>query len=114
MSITLKQIKEMQAEFDNTLNSSFSFNENINEDNINILEHLIVCLVGEVGEFANILKKIRRGDFLFDDKEQDLNEELTDIFIYLIKISNLLNTDLDTNFLEKLNKNKIRFKKFEK
>jgi NTP pyrophosphatase (non-canonical NTP hydrolase) len=38
---------------------------------------------GEVGEAANIIKKIRRGDFSLAEKREDLAMELADIFIYL-------------------------------
>ncbi|KKI86516.1 hypothetical protein WZ76_09950 [Shouchella clausii] len=89
------------------------FYENVDDNNIEVLEHLIVCLVGEVGEFSNIVKKIGRGDFSLTDKMGELSDELADIFIYLIKISNQCDIDLEKSFIEKLNKNKKRFSGYE-
>lgn len=109
MPLTLEQIKKLQAKFDNTLDPSFSFHGDFKKEDIPVLEHLIVCLVGEMGEFSNLVKKIRRGDFSFTDKQSELNEELIDIFIYLIKISNHLQVDLEKLYLQKLEKNKKRF-----
>jgi NTP pyrophosphatase (non-canonical NTP hydrolase) len=114
MPMTLQRISQIQAEFDSSHEERFSFYGNISADNIDVLEHLIVCLVGEVGEFANLTKKIRRGDLQFQENKEGLDEELADVFIYLIKISNHLRTDLEGTFLRKLEKNRKRFASFEK
>ncbi|MEH2402837.1 MazG nucleotide pyrophosphohydrolase domain-containing protein [Nostoc sp.] len=112
MRITLHEIKRLQEEFDKSHQGKIPFYEKISENNIDVLEHLIVCLVGEIGEFSNIVKKIRRGDFQLEDKKNVLDEELIDIFIYLIKISNQMDVDLEDGFLNKLEKNKNRFEKY--
>ena len=39
--------------------------------------------VGELGELANILKKVRRGDFNENDVKKDIEDEFADILIYL-------------------------------
>ena len=39
-------------------------------------------LAGEVGEFANIWKKVRRGDFTLDEKREELGKELADVITY--------------------------------
>ena len=113
MRLTLQQIKELQEQFDKGHEGNIPFYEDINEDNLEVLEHLIVCLVGEMGEFANILKKCKRGDFSLPDKKEELDEELTDMFIYLIKISNQLKVDLEKHFLEKMEQNRLKFQKYE-
>src|SRR5690349_2856662 len=41
------------------------------------------ALTGEVGEAANIIKKIHRGDVTLDDARQQLADELADIQTYL-------------------------------
>lgn len=41
------------------------------------------AVAGEVGEAANIIKKIRRGDFTLDEVRHELAEELADILTYL-------------------------------
>ena len=110
MSLSLEKIKSLQKGFDRHHSvGEKGFYVDINESNIHELEHLIVCLLGELGEFANILKKVTRGDFSLEDVKSDLDEELVDAFIYLIKISNQFNVDLEEGYLNKLEKNKKRF-----
>ncbi len=41
-----------------------------------------------------------------------MEEEVADIFIYLLKICNRMDIDLEENFLKKLKKNKKRFKDY--
>lgn len=113
MSLTLKQIISMQEEFDRSHIANRPFFEMIDGHNIESLEHLIVCLVGEIGEFSNIVKKISRGDFTFKDKKPSLDEELTDVFIYLIKIANQCNIDLEESYKKKLEINKGRFRRYD-
>ena len=110
MGLSLKKIKSLQEGFDRHHSvGEKGFYVDINESNIHELEHLMVCLLGELGEFANILKKVTRGDFSLEDVKGDLDEELVDAFIYLIKISNQFNVDLEEGYLNKLEKNKKRF-----
>ncbi len=112
MPITLQEIKQLQEEFDKSHQGKIPFYEKISENNLEVLEHLIVCLVGEIGEFSNIVKKVRRGDFQLQQKKNELDEELIDMFIYLIKISNQMDVDLEGCFLKKLEKNKSRFENY--
>ncbi|EGR4187578.1 dUTP diphosphatase [Vibrio cholerae] len=110
MSLTLKEICRKQKNFDKQISiNGKSFYTQINEENIQELEHLIVCLVGELGEFSNLTKKIVRGDKFLNEEKSNLDEELVDTFIYLIKIANQFDVDLEKGFLEKLAKNKNRF-----
>ena len=110
MSLSLEKIKSLQKGFDRHHSiGEKGFYVDINESNIHELEHLIVCLLGELGEFANILKKVSRGDFSLEEVKDDLDEELVDTFIYLIKISNQFNVNLEKGYLAKLEKNKKRF-----
>ncbi|MSN26315.1 MAG: nucleotide pyrophosphohydrolase [Geobacter sp.] len=110
MSLTIDDIKKMQSEFDYTLRPEFSFRSTTGEIRLEELEHLLVCLFGEIGELANIVKKIRRGDFPYSEKSDEVSEEVIDALIYIIKISNYLNIDLEDGFLRKLAINKERFK----
>jgi len=79
------------------------------------LEYLTNALAGEVGEAANLVKKVvrsvvyGRGDLRLDDVRQELAEEITDIFTYLLTIAGLLGLDLEKTYLQKLEKNKKRF-----
>jgi NTP pyrophosphatase (non-canonical NTP hydrolase) len=76
----------------------------------------LVGLLGEVGEFANIVKKINRKmekheAYKLDTKqaENNLKEELADSLIYIIRIANILEIDLTTETLAKIEKNKIKY-----
>ena len=110
MNLKLTDLKEMQEEFDLSHDvSGKSFYTKINEKNLHELEHLAVCLTGELGEFCNILKKVSRGDMLLAEVKEELDLELVDVFIYLLKISNQFDVDLEKGFLKKLAINKARF-----
>lgn len=113
MSRTLKEIMDFQAEFDKTHIGAVPFFEELSEDNVEVLEHLIVCLIGEVGELANIAKKIRRGDFLLEQQRSNISEEVADVFIYLMKIAGQTGTDLEVEYFKKMRVNKERFRAFE-
>ena len=77
------------------------------------LPFLTLCMMGEAGEFANKLKKsLRNGHhtYLNDNKlREELCEELTDAFIYLACIAELLQMDLEWWYNFKRNKNAERF-----
>jgi len=62
------------------------------------------ALVGEVGELANFLKKVDRGDFLIESISEDIANELADIQTYLDLLANHLNVDLGEATASKFNK----------
>ncbi|WP_285425268.1 MazG nucleotide pyrophosphohydrolase domain-containing protein [Pseudomonas sp. efr-133-TYG-103a] len=110
MRKTLDELKAAQKNFDQTHKiGSKSFYVDIGDSNIQELEHLAVCLSGEFGEFCNIVKKISRGDLTLQTAKAELSEELADTFIYLLKISNQLNIDIEAETVKKIEKNKLRF-----
>lgn len=76
------------------------------------IPYMTLCMTGEVGEFANKVKKIiRRGELLTSDSlhREDLCEELTDVFIYLMNIAELLGMDMEWWYAHKREKNAQRF-----
>ena len=114
MGLTLKEIKNIQMKFDKCHKANIAFFEKIqSKEDIPKLEHLVVCMLGELGEFSNIVKKIHRGDLNFFEQKNNLEEELTDVFVYLIKICNQMNIDLEKTYLKKMKKNKKKFVRFE-
>jgi len=108
----LSQLIEIQSAFDKSHAGLEPFFVPISSSNPRDLEHLIVCMCGELGEFANVTKKIVRGDLTFEAAGPMLREELTDIFIYLLKVAGQTGIDLEKSYLEKLEKNKVRFAKW--
>jgi NTP pyrophosphatase (non-canonical NTP hydrolase) len=64
-----------------------------------------------VGELANILKKIDRGDFKIEDAaiRRMMAMELTDVFIYVLNIASVLGIDLEETYKMKRTENERRF-----
>jgi NTP pyrophosphatase (non-canonical NTP hydrolase) len=81
--------------------------------------HHTVSLAGELGEVANIVKKIDRGDFTIEQAMDEefmkskgyttLHNEVADVFIYLLNIVGLLDFDLMAEFLKKRDFNIARW-----
>ena len=83
-------MKEIQKEiWQNKLNKGFNTTD-VNKE--------FCLLYGEVAEAYDAYRK----------KKDDLNEELADISIYLMGLSEMLGYDLETEILKKVEKNKTR------
>lgn len=83
-------LKQLQKEvYENKVNHGFNLTD-INEE---------FCLTyGELGEAYTAWLK----------KKDDLGEELADVAIYLMGMSEILNIDLEKEILQKMEKNKKR------
>lgn len=110
----LQQLVELQTAFDKRHTARVPFYVPISASNPQDLEHLVVCMMGELGEFANVLKKVVRGDMPYEQAKPQLHEELTDLFIYVIKVAGQAGVDLEARYLEKLAKNENRFAQWSK
>ena len=73
--------------------------------------HHALALAGEVGEFANIVKKVDRGSYEFRDAKvrHMLAMELTDAFIYILNLAAMLNIDLEKSYMHVRGLNEKRF-----
>ena len=73
--------------------------------------YLTICLAGETGEFANLIKKGMRGSFSFEDEEfvYALAMELTDVFIYLMNLVGVMDIDMEKLYQIKREINRGRF-----
>ncbi len=113
----LKDIIAFQKKFDEKHGWSW---EGVDEEGVlERLKYVTIALSGEVGEFANILKKVLRKDFPAGkmpdgDKLEGLREELTDVFIYTIIASRILKLDLEKAYFKKIEELEERFKDLEK
>lgn len=81
----------------------------------------LVGLFGEIGEFANLVKKIaikldhpEYEGVTLSESTDALRAELVDSFIYLLRIAAILDTDLESEILKKMNANKTRYEPLEK
>jgi len=76
------------------------------------MSHHTLALCGEVGELANIVKKIERGSL--DPSQASVRHamamEATDAFIYLLNIASILKIDLEKSYRMKRTENERRFK----
>jgi len=77
------------------------------DEKIKNLYMTVTHMLGEFGEFANIVKKCHRDNEWHEDK---LKEELVDTFIFLLKISMTLNMDIKEEYFKKMKINEERFK----
>lgn len=105
----IKTFLKKQEDFDNQFECLKHWNEKISDSNLDVLNFLLLSVSGEIGEASNIAKKIIRGDFALKDKIDALNEEITDAFIYIIKLINQLDIDIEKEFNSKMQKNAIKF-----
>lgn len=81
----------------------------------------LVGLFGEVGEFANLLKKVtlaRRTEGYsgptLEDATPHLREELADVAIYLFRLTTLLGGDLEQDIISKIKRNDERYSDLER
>ncbi len=105
----LTELVRLQREFDSRHSSTFSWSQPISAVDPAPLSHNVLALAGEVGELANIVKKLERGDLSFEEVYQHLPGELADILIYVLKLSYQSGVDLESAFLAKLADNEKRF-----
>lgn len=63
----------------------------------------IMALAGELGEAANVLKKIDRGDFTLEAARPAIAKELADVAIYLDLLAHKLGIDLGGAIVDKFN-----------
>lgn len=61
------------------------------------------AMVGEIGEYANVSKKFRRGDITEDEFMRFARSEIPDIMIYLDLLAYQLRIDLAQVVIEKFN-----------
>jgi NTP pyrophosphatase (non-canonical NTP hydrolase) len=61
------------------------------------------AVVGELGEYANLRKKVERGDLTLDEARPELAKELADVIIYLDILAFQLDIDLGKAVMSKWN-----------
>jgi NTP pyrophosphatase (non-canonical NTP hydrolase) len=85
-------------------------------DRIDQLMRDLVGLLGEVGEFANLLKKVGLGQTTpgyvapsLDNVNIELREELADAAIYIFRLATILGGNLEQDILRKIEINDERY-----
>lgn len=99
----------------------FQVDFDTDDERVAQLEKDLVGLFGEVGEFANLLKKVRLGVSHADYEGPSLSEatpemceELADALIYLMRLSVILGEDLETTLIRKMQFNEARYGSLER
>lgn len=112
------QIIQRQIEADKRRGFAVSFASDAER-----LDQLIrdaVGLMGEVGEFANMLKKVDLARTVkayvgpsLSEASANLREELADAVIYIMRLTTILGGDLQQDVLTKMDQNDKRYRDLE-
>jgi len=75
----------------------------------------LTAIIGELGEFANMLKKLERGDFAdrpnkLDEYKEEMAKELADAVLYMPMIFEFLGQNLEQCVIDKFNEVSARSK----
>lgn len=115
----LSSLIEIQISADRRRGFNVDFDTEI--ECLSQLEKDVVGIVGEIGEFANLLKKIRlaatRPEYngpSLREVNLELREELADAFIYLIRLSVILGGNLEADLVQKMQLNETRYRTLER
>ncbi|KAK4341499.1 hypothetical protein RND71_040000 [Anisodus tanguticus] len=94
-------------------NKMADFAEERDWDQFHTPRNLLLALVGEVGELSEIFQwkgEVPRGLPDWEEKEkQHLGEELSDVLLYLVRLSDICGIDLGKAALRKLELNAIKY-----
>ncbi len=67
------------------------------------LNDWLTAVTGELGEAANLLKKVRRGDFPLSEVREEIGNELADVATYLDILANQCEINLGNAIINKFN-----------
>ncbi|AES78999.1 putative dCTP diphosphatase [Medicago truncatula] len=102
-SVTIGKLKQIQAQFA----------KERDWDQYHSPRNLLLAMIGEVGELSEIFQwkgEVQRG--LPDFKEEEkvhLGEELSDVLLYLVRLSDICGVDLGKAALRKVELNAIKY-----
>jgi NTP pyrophosphatase (non-canonical NTP hydrolase) len=107
----------IQQQIERDRHRGFPVDFDTDRERIDQLMRDLVGLVGEVGEFANLLKKIGLGQTTpgyaprsLGDAGAELREELADAAIYLFRLATILGGNLEQDILRKIAINDQRYR----
>jgi NTP pyrophosphatase (non-canonical NTP hydrolase) len=107
--MNLEQLIRLQYEFDT--NHGWNPDKDVPAAVFQAVENDLIGIIGEIGEFANVVKKIRLetnldpGCDIADQLKSNsgkLSEELVDALIYLIRLAGHLNIDMEQAYKDRL------------
>lgn len=102
-SVTLGKLKQMMAQFA----------KERDWDQYHSPRNLLLAMIGEVGELSEIFQwkgEVQRGLPNFKEEEKvHLGEELSDVLLYLVRLSDICGVDLGKAALRKVELNAIKY-----
>lgn len=106
----------IQMQIDRDRRRGFRVDFDNDRDRSDQLMRDVVGLLGEIGEFANLLKKVELGQTVphynslsLADAGAELRTELADVAIYLFRLETILGGDLEQDILQKIRINDERY-----
>lgn len=82
-------------------------------DQFHTPKNLVMALAGEAGELLDVFQWLTpeesRADNLGEATRKAAKEEIADVFIYLIRLADKLNIDLEQAFVEKMKLNEMKY-----
>ena len=99
--------------FDDPISRISKFAVDRDWEQFHSVRNLILALVGEVGELAEIVQWVsdeKINDFFDDPKNQAcFEEELADVLIYLLRLASIRNIDLEGALNRKMESNEEKY-----
>ncbi|MGR5287405.1 hypothetical protein ACP3V5_18965 [Vibrio maritimus] len=109
----IKQLRKLQIEQDQSFGFPVKFESEL--EKYSQLTKELVGLFGEIGEFSNVVKKINlkldneKYSYDIESAKGLLAEELVDSLIYILRISAILDVDIEKETLKKIETNRERY-----
>ena len=98
---------------DNLQNKLRVFAEERDWDNYHTPKNLVMALSGEIGELTEIFQWLNEDESKIENLSikniESVKEEIADVFLYLIRLSDKLNIDLIEVANNKIEVNKIKY-----
>ena len=117
--MNLAELSKLQISADERRGFPVQFNSD--HQKIEQITKDLVGLMGEVGEFANLIKKVdlKENNPKYEgpslgDARYELKYELADILIYLMRLAAIVDIDLEEALVDKMKFNKDRYASLER
>lgn len=89
------------------------FSEDRNWDQFHSPKNLSMALAGEAGELLDVFQWLKEDESTIEQilpkSLEQAKEEIADIFLYLIRLADKLNIDLEQVAIDKIAKNEVKY-----
>lgn len=117
--MNLQELLKLQSSFDER--HGFKTEKGCDRQLFDCLSKELVGLVGEIGEVANLCKKVNLAldhqlvpDVAkIQERKCAMREELIDALVYLMRLCTLLDVDIEGEYLKKLKSNEGKYREFQ-